>query len=217
MSDKHITDKLAGRPFASLTDQEIESMERHAAECDACRDSYEAARIASDALAARRRIEVSPPPFFETRVMAELSRPPSGMFERLRRLISRGHFGWRYATLVVSLAVAALTSSIWLGHSPAPKEVVIPVETPVVDEAGLLVEYDDIPAEIEDGESVTEFYPLTWQDESLEGGQMIRVQVSRSALMVYGIPFNPEREDEQIMADVIIGDDGLARAIRFIH
>ncbi|QQS47705.1 MAG: hypothetical protein IPM66_03345 [Acidobacteriota bacterium] len=215
MSDNHITDRLIERPFASLTGQEIESMERHAAECDACRGSFDAARIASDALAARRRIEVSPTPFFGARVMAR--RQPAGRFERLRRLVSRGHFGWRYATLVVSLAVAALTSSIWLGNSTAPKEAVIPVETPVIEDAGLIVEYDDIPAEIEDGESVTEFYPLTWQDDPLEGGQMIRVQVSRSALMVYGIPFNPEREEEQIMADVIIGDDGLARAIRFIH
>ena len=50
-----------------------------------------------------------------------------------------------------------------------------------------------------------------------DGGQIIRVKLHRSALVKFGIPVNMERYNENVKADVLIGNDGLARAIRFVQ
>jgi hypothetical protein len=49
----------------------------------------------------------------------------------------------------------------------------------------------------------------------LESGHLMRVRVPRSALPRFGLPLNPERANESINAEVLMSDDGMARAIRF--
>jgi hypothetical protein len=76
------------------------------------------------------------------------------------------------------------------------------------------------PAEsISDVEIATDFIPLMNRDSlaQLDSGQIMRVELPRSALMSFGLPMNMERADERIKADVLVGNDGLARAIRFIR
>jgi hypothetical protein len=50
-----------------------------------------------------------------------------------------------------------------------------------------------------------------------DGGQLVRVVLPRSALATFGLPMNMDRADERIKADVLVGTDGLARAIRFVE
>lgn len=68
-------------------------------------------------------------------------------------------------------------------------------------------------------ETATEFISL--MNEStlapLESGQVVRVRLPRSALATLGLPMNIERAGEPITADVLFGEDGLARAIRFVQ
>ncbi|MDX6694319.1 MAG: hypothetical protein QOF02_1922 [Blastocatellia bacterium] len=68
-------------------------------------------------------------------------------------------------------------------------------------------------------EIVTEFMPLTYGAalSPSEGGQLVRVELPRSALASLGFPMNVERPDERVKADVFLGHDGLARAIRFVR
>ena len=68
-------------------------------------------------------------------------------------------------------------------------------------------------------EIVTDFMPLTYGAELSpnEGGQLVRVELPRSALASLGLPMNVERTDERVKADVLLGHDGLARAIRFVR
>ncbi len=69
-------------------------------------------------------------------------------------------------------------------------------------------------------ESVTEFMPLVVDAAAatpLESGQLVRVQLLRSAAASLGLPLNAARENERIKADVLLGDDGVARAIRFVR
>jgi hypothetical protein len=68
-------------------------------------------------------------------------------------------------------------------------------------------------------EIATDFFPLTFAAESIssEGGHLVRVTIPRSALVAMGLPVNVYRAAEHVSADVIVGDDGLARAIRFIQ
>lgn len=71
-----------------------------------------------------------------------------------------------------------------------------------------------------EAESVTEFISLVADAPAappLESGQLVRVQVPRAALASLGLPLNAERGNEPIKADVLLGADGLARAIRFVH
>jgi hypothetical protein len=68
-------------------------------------------------------------------------------------------------------------------------------------------------------EVATRFYPL--QDAStlspFEYGTLVRVQLPRSALRAVGLPVNEDRISERISADVLLGQDGLARAVRFVQ
>lgn len=74
-------------------------------------------------------------------------------------------------------------------------------------------------AEVGEVEVATGFLPLIYDGllPPLESGQVIRVEVPRFALISYGLPLNAERADEPIKADVLLGQDGLARAIRLVH
>jgi hypothetical protein len=76
-----------------------------------------------------------------------------------------------------------------------------------------------IQASSGDGEVATDFLPMTYDNNlsQIEGGQVVRVELPRSALVKFGLPMNLERADERITADVVVGHDGLARAIRFVR
>lgn len=49
----------------------------------------------------------------------------------------------------------------------------------------------------------------------MESGHLMRVKMPRSVLPRFGLPMNMERAGEAINAEVLMGDDGMARAIRF--
>jgi hypothetical protein len=64
----------------------------------------------------------------------------------------------------------------------------------------------------------TRFYALPGNDplERLDRGRLVRVRLPRPALRAFGFPMNEDRAFETVKADVILGEDGLARAIRFV-
>lgn len=70
-----------------------------------------------------------------------------------------------------------------------------------------------------DAEIATDFIPLMNRESfaQLDGAQVVRVELPRSALMSFGLPMDMERAAERIKADVVVGNDGLARAIRFVR
>jgi len=51
------------------------------------------------------------------------------------------------------------------------------------------------------------------QDEDLN---VVRVEVPRSAMIALGYPVTADRAAERVRADVVMGSDGLARAVRFL-
>lgn len=65
----------------------------------------------------------------------------------------------------------------------------------------------------------TDFIPLTYGAslDGMDGGHVVRVELPRTALAQFGLPVNAERSAEPVKADVLMGDDGLARAIRFVR
>ena len=68
-------------------------------------------------------------------------------------------------------------------------------------------------------EVATEFMPLGYLNpRSLQdGGQIVRVEVPRTTLASFGLPMNMERYNEKVKADILLGVDGRAQAIRFVQ
>jgi hypothetical protein len=68
-------------------------------------------------------------------------------------------------------------------------------------------------------EVATEFMPVGYLsvDALQDGGQIVRVELPRSALVKFGLPVNMDRYNERVKADVLLGLDGLAHAIRFVQ
>lgn len=64
-----------------------------------------------------------------------------------------------------------------------------------------------------------QYFPLTYLADAtaMESGTVVRVQLSRSKLISLGLPLNNERADEILKADLVLGDDGVARAIRLVN
>jgi hypothetical protein len=76
-----------------------------------------------------------------------------------------------------------------------------------------------VTAELEEDENLTDFLLLRYGEEvePMESGEVIRVHMPRSALITLGLPVDVEHADEPVLADLLIGEDGLARAIRFVR
>ena len=75
----------------------------------------------------------------------------------------------------------------------------------------------DVVARASDEENVTPFMPLVAGGTPLTSGQLVRVSMPRSALASLGLPVNPASGGDAVKADVLLGDDGLAHAIRFVR
>lgn len=65
-------------------------------------------------------------------------------------------------------------------------------------------------------ETKTDFIALSYAADT-DSGQIVRVKVPSSMMVSLGVTTNVEKESEMVNAEVVIGDDGLARAIRFIR
>jgi hypothetical protein len=74
--------------------------------------------------------------------------------------------------------------------------------------------------QVEDSSEVaTDFMPVDFGGNMMpsDGGRVLRIKVPRSVMFNYGLPINPDRIDEPINADLVVGNDGLATAIRFVE
>lgn len=110
----------------------------------------------------------------------------------------------RRRTLVLALSAAAavliavLVPTWWSWHSAS--DVPLQADAPVIER-----------------ELVTEFFPLTYSNVPARGGYVVRMQVPRAALASFGAAAFASDTSPQVLADVVIGNDGLARAVRFVR
>jgi hypothetical protein len=63
------------------------------------------------------------------------------------------------------------------------------------------------------------FYPLPEADAlpPLETAMVVRVQLPLSSLQLMGFPVDEEAEADSVEADVLLGQDGLARGVRLVQ
>jgi len=68
-------------------------------------------------------------------------------------------------------------------------------------------------------EVATDFMPIGYLNSASlqDGGSVVRVELPRSTIVSMGFAVNMDRFGERVKADVLMGADGLARAIRFVQ
>lgn len=67
--------------------------------------------------------------------------------------------------------------------------------------------------------AAAEFLPLPYAPRLREGdaAQVVRVDLPRESMRSFGIPVAGERLFESVRADVLMGQDGIVRAVRFLQ
>lgn len=152
------------------------------------------------------------------RALAEEDRPreaPRAVEQTLlaafRKRYERRRSGWAI------VAAASLAAGVAMFFVSIPKE-----ESMTVRVAGLRVvevptprhpEAVVAPREVQ--EVATPFYALM-EDEPLGRAELIRTKVPASAMKAVGLPVADEHLNDLVPAEVLVGEEGLARAIRFI-
>jgi hypothetical protein len=67
----------------------------------------------------------------------------------------------------------------------------------------------------------TEFMPLMYGDVPMTDGQLVRLEVPRVALATFGLAPREALDSNDarrtVVVDVLVGEDGLARAVRFVR
>jgi len=68
-------------------------------------------------------------------------------------------------------------------------------------------------------EVATDFFAIPYAEplRPEERADVFRMEMPRASMAVYGLPVSGGRLDSRITADVLMGEDGVARAIRFIR
>jgi len=66
------------------------------------------------------------------------------------------------------------------------------------------------------GEVTTEFFPLRYSTVPVRSGHVVRMEVPESAMASFGLAPLGADPMATVVADIVIGDDGLARAVRFV-
>ena len=68
-------------------------------------------------------------------------------------------------------------------------------------------------------ETTAGFYPLPDADAlpPVESAMVVRVQMPLTSLELIGFPINEQRAAERVEAEVLLGQDGLARGVRLVE
>ena len=144
------------------------------------------------------------PPLVEQRVMQGFRK-----LHRQKRL--KGAVLWSGA-LAASLVIAALWT---MREAPQPAPAPAPIETAELEPPEPTFE-QPAPRPRQRREVVTQFFPLTDSALPMDRGQILRVRVPVSTMRAVGLPVHPDHWQERVDADVFVGEEGIARAIRFV-
>jgi hypothetical protein len=105
------------------------------------------------------------------------------------------------------LAAAAGIALLLWPHSEKPRPT--PALAAVVAEA----------APVADEDADTSFYPLPEAEAlpAVENAMVVRVQLPVSSLQLMGVPIGEERAGASVQAELLLGQDGLARGVRLVQ
>jgi hypothetical protein len=176
----------------------------HAEACIRCAHRLESEKTLSEVMAAavaEDSAREAPPRVSEMLMGAFRERRIAA--KRLRRTWRRRVLAGAVAAMLVLGAVVALrktmdTRAVRMG-------------------AALLVEQDDAAVAETGDEVMTDFIPLVYDPAPIGRGSLVRVELPRAALSAFGLPVNEDRNEDLVQADLLLDDDGLMRAVRFVE
>ena len=115
------------------------------------------------------------------------------------------------------VAIAAALLLAVRAPAPQPRPAVAHAMVPAPAPAPLPVSIDrPVQRTLRKQEIVTPFYPLMPSAPPLESAVLVRVTVQAAAMRSVGIPVSDEHLTDPVLAEVLVGQDDLARAIRFV-
>lgn len=180
----------------------------HAAECEACARLLGEQRRLAEGLRAsvERWREIEAPGRVEAGLVAA--------FRSQQNRQARAHRMWlpvltwaAAAAILIALATLAIR-----GRGPVAPHRVVP--------ASMQLAVAPIPQgwTADDAIASGDFIALPNAEQvgENEDVNVVRMEVPRTAMLSVGLPVNLERASEMIEADVMVGSDGLARAVRFV-
>jgi hypothetical protein len=189
----------------------------HAEGCSHC------AQVMTDAEAldfslrslAVRDTDLQSPPRVEAVLLQELRRQKAAVAARKGR--------WRMAVLAAAIVLLALGLSVRHGALTGAGEKIsagtgaanYSVSTPGTGRNSSLVE---IAENVSSDSQGTEFISLPYATDpaTLEGGTVVRVELSRSVLASMGMPVADASATDRIPADIMLSEDGAPQAIRLV-
>jgi hypothetical protein len=135
---------------------------------------------------------------------------PARVEERLKTEFRRQKGRRNLLTWVPAFSVAAaagIALLLW-NQSEKPKPALVPV----------VVAAQAVTPAVEE-ETDASFYPLPEAEAlpALENAMVVRVQLPVSSLQLMGVPVGEERADASVQADLLLGQDGLARGVRLVQ
>jgi len=143
-------------------------------------------------------------------------------FRRQKVAASRRRIGWRLAVLGAA-AAAALAVGIWLHHAQVPGAKSTGTEQagtvqPRASQGTAARTAERTGTSQDNSEYATAFVPLPYADDSAmaDGGAVVRVVLSRSALASLGVPVADAGNTSPIPADIVVSEDGTPQAIRLV-
>ena len=147
------------------------------------------------------------PPEVETRLRREFRR---------RRAMRRWRRGALVATAASIVAIAAFHGR-QPRQEPAPAVAALAVQqTPPIEIAPVAAKPVRRPSQ-PPREIVTDFFPLIDVAPEFGQGSLVRVRVPAGTMLSVGLPVREDRLSDTVEADLLIGEEGLARAIRFVR
>ncbi|HKQ88916.1 MAG TPA: hypothetical protein VJS43_19320 [Candidatus Acidoferrales bacterium] len=192
----------------------------HAESCPRCAsllDKVMALESALDSLAVQDRSERAPA-HVEAALLAEFRRQHAEAAYPRRNV---------RLTTTTALAMAAalilaigITVPLWMKHKSNVTGSPVALVAPPNGSAGVASTDETAKGNSasSDFDYATDFVSLPYADDprTLDGGTVVRVTLSRSALASFGLPVAGMGSSEQIPADIALSEDGVPQAIRLV-
>jgi hypothetical protein len=135
-----------------------------------------------------------------------------------RRKTSRSRTRSAFA-IAAGLAVVGLGFAAWRITRMHPETMTIatpPVPVPPTMAIARTPPHQRLKPIPELHEVVTEFFPLMDTPPPFERGELVRMSLPASTLLRAGFEVDGSGPDDSVEAEVLFGQEGLARAIRFV-
>jgi len=217
--ERPLMDCARGRPMDAAARTALTAHLEICAQCSQVLERQLQLSAAMGALA-EKTANVSAPALVERAILAELN-----------AVHARGRRRWIYAGVGAALA-ASLAIALWLGNAPGPKKMeahVTPARPTTVAEASAPAPMETLPAAAPVKRSPKRrvkpapkpeapfiAIPYTPPLDPRERLDVVRMDMPVAALIAAGVPVGMADPASHVRTDVLVGEDGRARAVRLV-